>query len=208
MGLIKAASGALGGSLADQWKDFFTVPQSLPQTAAVCTAVLRGTNAGRGSDTKSSQAIITNGSKIIVPEGYGLLTFQDGQITSLTTDPGGYIWDSDDLNSQSIFVEGGVMSPIVKQSWERFKFGGRPGSQQLALFVNLKELPNNKFGTQSAIYWDDSYLNAQVGATTRGTYTVKVVDPILFARNVLAASFLQNGEVFDFTDQLNDFGLQ
>ena len=208
MGLIKAASGALGGSLADQWKDFFTVPQSLPQTAAVFTAVLRGTNAGRGSDTKSSQAIITNGSKIIVPEGYGLLTFQDGQITSLTTDPGGYIWDSDDLNSKSIFVEGGVMSPIVKQSWERFKFGGRPGSQQLALFVNLKELPNNKFGTQSAIYWDDSYLNAQVGATTRGTYTVKVVDPILFVRNVLASSFLQNGEVFDFTDPQNEFGLQ
>lgn len=40
----------------------------------------------------------------------------------------------------------------------KFKFGGQPGSQQLAFYVNLKEIPNNKFGTQSEIYWDDAFL--------------------------------------------------
>ena len=34
MGLIQAAIGALGGTLADQWKDFYTVPEGLPPTAA------------------------------------------------------------------------------------------------------------------------------------------------------------------------------
>jgi membrane protease subunit (stomatin/prohibitin family) len=96
----------------------------------------------------------------------------------------------------------------VKQSWQRFKFGGRTATQQLGLFVNLKELPNNKFGTQSPIYWDDSYLNAQVGATTRGTYTIKIVDPIKFFRSLLPASYLQNGEVFDFTSQGNEVATQ
>ena len=200
MGLIQAAVGSMGGMLADQWKDFYTVPDGLPATAALFAAVPRGTNAGRGSNTKGSSNIITNGSKIVVPEGYGLLLFQDGAITGFAAEPGGYEWNSNDLNSQSIFTGGGFVDTLVKQSWERFKFGGQPGSQQAAFFVSLKELPNNRFGTQSDIYWDDRYLNAQVGAITRGSYTLKIVDPILFVKRFVPAAYLQAGQVFDFTD--------
>ena len=105
-----------------------------------------------------------------------------------------------DLQSQSLFSGGGVFDSLLRQSWERFKFGGQPGSQQAAFFVSLKELPNNRFGTQSEIYWDDGYLNAQVGAITRGTYTLQVADPIRFVKNFVPASYLQTGQVFDFTD--------
>ena len=208
MGLIRAATGAIGGTLADQWKDFHTVPQGVPQTAAFFPAVRRGTNAGRGSNIRASEAIITNGSRIVVPEGYGLLTFQDGQLTSLVAEPGAYTWNSEDPASESLFAGDGFVSPLVKQSWQRFKFGGRPSAQQVALFVSLKELPNNRFGTQSVIYWDDSYLKAQVGATARGTYTLKIVDPLLFVRNLLPASYLQNGETFDFTQPDNEVANQ
>lgn len=200
MGLIQAAVGAIGGTLADQWKDFYTVPDGLPPTAALFAAVPRGTNAGRGANTKGSSNIITNGSRIVVPEGYGLLLFQDGAITGFASEPGAYEWTSDDLNSQSIFTGGGLMDALVRQSWERFKFGGQPGAQQAAYFVSLKELPDNRFGTQSEIYWDDGYLNAQVGAITRGSYTLKIVDPILFVKNFVPAAYLQPGQVFDFTD--------
>ncbi len=203
MGLIQAAVGAVGGMLADQWKDFYTVPAGLPSTAALFAAVPQGTNAGRGSNTKGSSNIITNGSKIIVPEGYGLLLMQDGAITGLAAEPGGYEWRSDDLNSKSIFAGDGFVSPLILQSWERFKFGGQPGSQQAAFFVSLKELPDNRFGTQSEIYWDDAFLNTQVGAVTRGSYTLKIVDPILFVKNFVPASYLQTGKVFDFTDMDN-----
>lgn len=200
MGLIQAAVGSIGGMLADQWKDFYTVPEGLPATAALFAAVPRGTNAGRGANTKGSSNIITNGSKIVVPEGYGLLLFQDGAITGFAAEPGGYEWSSNDLQSKSIFTGGGFVESMVKQSWERFKFGGQPGSQQSAFFVSLKELPDNRFGTQSDIYWDDRYLNAQVGAITRGSYTLKIVDPILFVKRFVPAKYLQAGQVFDFTD--------
>lgn len=200
MGLIQAAVGSIGGMLADQWKDFYTVPEGLPATAALFAAVPRGTNAGRGSNTKGSSNIITNGSKIVVPEGYGLLLFQDGAITAFVAEPGGYEWNSNDIQSQSIFTGGGIMDALVRQSWERFKFGGQPGSQQSAFFVSLKELPDNRFGTQSDIYWDDRYLNAQVGAITRGSYTLKIIDPILFVKRFVPAAYLQPGKVFDFTD--------
>lgn len=203
MGLIRAAAGAIGGTLADQWKDFLTVPANIEPTAALFPAVRVGTDGGRGSDTKSSQAILTNGSKIVVPEGYGLLLFQEGELTAFTDEAGGYTWDSDAVYSQSVFAGDGMSRSLVEQSWERFKFGGRPGAQQLALFVSLKELPNNKFGTQSEIYWDDAYFNTQVGAVTHGTYSVNIVDPIMFSKNFVPATYLQARDVFDFTDRTN-----
>jgi len=203
MGLIRAAIDAIGGTLADQWKDYLTVPANIGATAALCPAVPVGANVGRGANTSGSKAILTNGSRIVVPEGYGLLLFQEGALTAFVDVPGAYIWDSDDLNSQSIFAGNNWSTSLVGQSWDRFKFGGRPGSQQLALFVSLKELANNKFGTQSAIYWDDDYLKTQVGALAHGTYSLTIVDPILFAKEFVPAAYLQGQEVFDFTDKTN-----
>ena len=52
MGFIQAFKGAVGGMLADQWKDFLTIPNGLPQTAALFPAVPQGTDAGRGSNTR------------------------------------------------------------------------------------------------------------------------------------------------------------
>ncbi len=208
MGLIRAAIGAIDGTLADQWKDFLTVPVGIGPTAALFPAVPVGASEGRGSNTKGSQAILTNGSKIVVPEGYGLLLFQDGALTAFVDTPGAYIWDSDEQNSQSIFAGGKWATSLVSQSWERFKFGGRPGAQQIALFVSLKELPNNKFGTQSVIYWDDAYLNAQVGALAHGTYSMIIADPILFAKQFIPAVYLQGQDFFDFTDKSNPSATQ
>lgn len=209
MGFIKAFTGALGGTFADHWKDYYVPESNIPATAAICQAVPNGTNAGRGSNTKGSENIITNGSKIVVPEGMALITMQDGAITGMIAEPGGFEFKSDDPNSQSIFSGGGLLSATIGQSWERFKFGGIPATQQTAFYVNLKEIPNNKFGTQSEIYWDDAYLNAQVGAITRGTYTLRIVDPILFVKNFVPAKYLLPGApVFDFADMGNDAGEQ
>ncbi len=209
MGFIKAFSGALGGAFVDQWKDFYGPRQDVPGTAALFQAVPHGTNANRGENYKGSENIITNGSKIIVPEGTALITIQDGQITGLVAEPGGFEFRSDDPNSKSMFSGDGILSSTLGQSWERFKFGGQPGAEQLVFYINLKEIPNNKFGTQSEIYWDDAYLNAQVGAITRGTYTLKIVDPLLFVKNFVPQKYLQpNAPVFDFADMDNDAGAQ
>ena len=208
MGFIKAFAGAIGGTFADQWKDFIVPMSGVPATAGIYPAVPQGTNAGRGANTKGSNNIISNGSKIVVPEGVALITVQEGAITGCITEPGGFIFSSDDPNAKSIFSGDGIVSSLITQSWERFKFGGQPCSQQTAFYVNLKEIPNNRFGTQAEIYWDDAYLNAQVGAVTRGTYSLKIVDPILFIKNFVPATYLSDGEVFDFADMDNDAGVQ
>jgi membrane protease subunit (stomatin/prohibitin family) len=205
MGFIKAFAGAITGTLADQWKDYYVPRSDVSQTAAIFEAVPNGTNNGRGSNTKGNNNVISNGTKIVVPEGTALITMQDGMVTGLIAEPGGYTFKSDDINSQSLFAGDGFVSSLIKSSWEKFKFGGIPASEQLAFYVNLKEIPNNRFGTQSEIYWDDAFLKTQVGAITRGTYTLKITDPILFVKNFVPASFLRpDAKMFDFQDEDNE----
>ncbi len=208
MGFIKAFAGALGGTFADQWKDFIEPMNNVTASTAIYKAVSHGRNSGRGSNTKGSDNIITNGSKIVVPEGTALITMQDGAITGCITEPGGFVFSSEDRNSESFF-SGSSLGATLKNSWERFKFGGIPGSQQTAFYVNLKEIPGNRFGTPSEIYWDDAYLNAQVGALTRGTYTLRIIDPLLFVKNFVPVNYLRpESNSFDFNDIDNTAGTQ
>lgn len=202
MGFIQAFAGAIGGSFADQWKDFYTVPQGVSATAGVVPAMQQQQNRDRGSNVRGSANIITNGSTIVVPEGFGLVTFENGALTGFIAQAGGYTFTSTDINAQSFFSGGGLVEAVIKQSWERFKYGGQPGSQQAAFFINLKEIPDNKFGTQAEIYWDDAYLQTQVGAITRGSYTLKITDPIIFIREFVPVEFIAAGtqRPFDFAD--------
>jgi len=209
MGFIRAFTGSISGTFADQWKDFLQPRGDVTATSAIFEAVANGTNAGRGANTRGSANIITNGSRFIVPEGTALITLQEGAITGFISEPGGYTYTSDDQNSKSFFAGDGILSSTLKTSWERFKFGGIPGSQQIAFYINLREIPNNRFGTQSEIYWDDAYLGTQVGAMTRGTYTLKIIDPILFVKQFVPVKYLQPGApLFDFADMDNDAGTQ
>jgi hypothetical protein len=205
MGLIQAFRGSLGGTLADQWKDFYMPIPGVSATAAVYPGIQIALNNNRGANYKGNVNIITNGSKILVPDGTALVTIQDGTITNIVTEPGGYEYTTNDPNSKSIFTGDGIIDSIVKTSWEKFKFGGIPASNQLIFYVNLKEIPNNRFGTQSEIYWDDSYLGTQVGAITRGTYTLKIIDPILFIKNFVPVQYLMSGaKIFDLNDMDNE----
>ena len=205
MGFIRAFAGAIGGTFADQWLEFISPKPGIPATAAIIEGVANGQNAGRGANRKGSENVISNGSRIVVPEGMALITMQDGAITGFIAEPGGYTYQTDDQNSKSMFAGDGIVSSTIQTSWERFKFGGIPATQQTVFYVNLREIPNNRFGTQSEIYWDDAFFGTQVGAVTRGTYTLKIVDPILFVKQFVPAKYLApNAPIFDFADMDND----
>lgn len=209
MGFIRAFSGALGGSLADQWLDYYTVPNDVADTAGLFAAVRCSNNNGRGSNTKASSGIISDGSLIVVPDGFALVTVENGALTGLISEPGGYRWSSNDPQSLSVFTGSSTADAVVRQSWERFKLGGIPGSSQLALFVNKKEIAGCKFGTQSPVYWDDTYLNTQAGVTARGTYALKIDDPIKFIKTFVPARYYSPNPVpFDFQDFENDAASQ
>lgn len=205
MGFIKAFTGALSGAFADQWRDYYLPQSGVSATAAVFPAVPNSSNAGIGENYKGSSNIITNGSKIYVPEGVALITLENGQITGFIAESGGYEFRSNDPSSRSMLAGDGILSSTIGQSWERFKFGGQPSVQQLAFYVNLKEIPNNKFGTQNEIAFYDNFLGTQVSLMTRGTYSLRIMDPILFVKQFVPVKYLQPGApAFDFADMDND----
>ena len=132
---------------------------------------------------------------------------QDGAITGFIAEAGGYEFKSDDVNSKSMFAGDGIFASTLKESWERFKFGGQPGAQQTAFYINLKDIVGNKFGTQTPIYWQDEFLATKAGGSARGTYSLKIVDPLLFIKNFVPTQYLQPGaNVFDFADMDNPAG--
>ena len=205
MGFIKAFTGALSGTFADQWKDYLMPRTGVNETAVIFQAVPQAQNNGVGENTKGFNNIISNGSKIVVPEGTALITLQDGAITGFIAEPGGYEYRSNDPNSQSIFAGDGILSPLIKSSWEKVKFGGQPGSQQLAFYINLKEIAGNKFGTPETVYWDDSFLETRAGGIARGSYSIKIVDPLLFVKQYVPMKYLQSGApTYDFADMDNE----
>ena len=117
MGFIRAFTGALSQTFADQWKDYYLPQSGISSTTAVFRAVPKGTNNGVGQNTKGAENIITNGSKIVVPEGTALITVQDGQITGCIVEAGGYEFRSDDPNSQSLFAGDGLIASTLKETW-------------------------------------------------------------------------------------------
>lgn len=204
MGFIKAFTGALSGTFADQWKDYYK-PGTVSSTTAFFPAVPQGQNNGIGENTKGSDNIITNGSKILVPTGTALITMQDGAITGCITEPGGYVYSSTDPNSKSLFSGDGIIASTLGQSWERFKFGGQPGSEQLAFYVNMQEITGNTFGTPTPISWDDAFLQTQVSASVRGTYAIQIKDPMLFVQQFLPVEYkIAGAKTFDFLDDTNE----
>ena len=84
MGLIKAATDSLGGTLADQWLDLITAGY-FDEHTVVAPGVLKSTNNGRGSNLLGSQGVISNGSKIFVPENTVAYIFSQGGIETVVS---------------------------------------------------------------------------------------------------------------------------
>ena len=79
MGLIKAAAGAAGGTLADQWKEFFTC-EALEADVLVAKGEKRRSSQGRSSNTTAEDNIISNGSLIAVADGQCMIIVDQGKI--------------------------------------------------------------------------------------------------------------------------------
>ena len=77
MGLIKAAAGAIGGTLADQWKDYFYC-----DAIDVDVLVVKGQKrvSGRSSNSRGEDNVISNGSGIAVADGQCMMIVEQGKV--------------------------------------------------------------------------------------------------------------------------------
>lgn len=186
MGLIKAAIGAVGGTFADQWKEYFYCDAIDKDTLVVKGQKRVGS---RSSNTKGSDNIISNGSVIAVADGQCMIIVEQGKVVEVCAEPGEFKFDSS--TEPSIFA-GNLGKSILdsfKTMGRRIGFGGDTGKDQRVYYFNTKEIPDNKFGTANPVPFK-VVINEQLGFKLsvdlrfNGIYSYKIVDPILFYTNV------------------------
>lgn len=185
MGLIKAGMGALGGTLADQWKEFFYC-DALDKEVLVVKGQKR--TGGRSSNTKGNDNIISNGSGIAVADGQCMIIVEQGKIVEVCAEPGEFTYDTS--TEPSIFS--GNLGESIKDTFrtigKRFALGGDTGKDQRVYYFNIKEIMDNKFGTPNPVPFRvvDSKIGLDVDVSIRcsGVYSYTIADPLLFYSKV------------------------
>ena len=185
MGLIKAGLGALGGVLADQWKEFFYC-----EAMDKDTLVMKGQKriSSRSSNTKGNDNIISNGSGIAVADGQCMIIVEQGKIVEVCAEPGEFTWNSS--TEPSIFC--GNLSEGIKETFKlvgkRFTYGGDTGKDQRIYYFNTKEIMDNKFGTSNPFMFrvvnNKLNMDRTVSVRCNGVYSYKITDPLLFYKEV------------------------
>lgn len=180
MGIIKAAAGAIGGSLADQWLEVIE-PENIGDTTVLTRGVKVRKDDRRSSNTKGTADTISNGSVIHVYPNQFMLLVDGGKIVDFTAEEGYYTVDNSSLPS----LFSGSFGDALKESFGRFKFGGVTPTAQTVYYVNLQEIKGIKFGTPNPLNYFDNFYNAELFLRTHGTYSIKITDPLLFYREAI-----------------------
>ncbi len=185
MGLIKAVVGAVGGTLADTWKEYITC-DSIPVDVLVVKGQTKGDK--RSSNTKGSENVITNGSGIVVADGQCMIIVDQGRVVEICAEPGQYTYD---MSTQPSLFSGSLGKSIIntfKEMGSRIAHGGGAAADQRVYYFNTKELVDNKFGTPTPVPFRvvDNNIGLDIDITVRcnGVFSYKIADPILFYTNV------------------------
>ncbi len=185
MGLIKAALGAAGGVLADQWKEYFYCDAL---DADVLAVKGEKRTSSRSSNRKGTDNVITSGSVIAVADGQCMMIVEQGKVVELCADPGEFVFDAS--TEPSLFA--GELSQSILDTFasigKRFQFGGQAPQDQRVYYFNTKELTGNKYGTPSPVPFRvvDQNVGLDVDISIRcfGEYSYHISNPMLFYTNV------------------------
>lgn len=185
MGLIKAITGAAGGILGDQWKEYFYC-DALDADTLVAKGRKRVDR--RSSNTKGVDNIISNGSVIAVADGQCMIIVDQGKVAELCAEPGEFVYDT----STEPTIMTGDLSDTIYEVFEnigkRFTFGGEAPKDQRIYYINTKEIIGNKYGTPGPVPFRvvDRNIGLDVDISIRcfGEYSYRITNPILFYTNV------------------------
>ena len=185
MGLIQAITGAAGGVLADQWKDYFYCDSIDADTLVVKG---RKRTSKRSSNTKGSDNIISSGSVITVADGQCMIIVDQGKVAELCAEPGEFVYDAS--TEPSIFAGnlGDSIGEVFASIGKRFTFGGEAPKDQRVYYFNTKEIMGNKYGTPGPVPFRvvdrNIGLDADISIRCFGEYSYRITNPILFYTNV------------------------
>ena len=195
MGIIKAATSSLGGTLADQWLEVIE-PEDMSDQTVMTKGVMVRKDDKRGSNRKGTSDVITDGSVVHVYPNMMMLLVDGGKIIDYTAEEGYYTVKND--TAPSMF--NGGLKEAVQEAFFRFKFGGVTPQKQEVYYMNLQEIKGIKFGTATPLQYFDNFYNAELFLRTHGTYSIRITDPILFYANAIPKNQTQV-EISDINEQ-------
>ncbi|MEA5059424.1 MAG: virion core protein [Clostridia bacterium] len=180
MGIIKAVIGAVGGGLADQWLEVLEA-NDMGQNTVFTSGIAVRKDDKRGSNTKATEATISDGSIIHVYDNQFMLLVDGGKVVDYTAEPGYYKVQNSSMPS----MFNGQLGDTLKETFSRIKYGGVPSSKQKAFFINLQEIKGIKFGTRNPINYFDTFYNSELFLRAHGTYSIKITDPLKFYQEAI-----------------------
>ncbi len=181
MGLIKAALSSANSTFKDEWLEFVTC-EDIGNNVLMTRGKITRSGKNRGSEN-----VLSNGSRIVVPEGFAMMIVDQGKVTEFSAEAGEFIYDS---GSEPSLFYGKLNTSIkesIKQFGRRFKFGGEIPKDTRVYYVNLREITGNKFGTAQPVPFDDpKYQSIEI--RYYGMYSLKVSDPIVLIQNLIGVN--------------------
>ncbi|MBO6356797.1 virion core protein [Enterococcus casseliflavus] len=180
MGIIKAATSAIGGGLADQWLEVIE-PDNMSDSTVMTKGVKVRRNDKRGSNRKGTEDVITDGSVIHVYPNMMMLLVDGGRIIDYTAEEGYYTVK----NELAPSMLNGSLKDAISETFDRFKFGGVTPQKQQVFYINLQEIKGIRFGTSSPLNYFDNFYNTELFLRAHGNYSLRITDPILFYTNAI-----------------------
>lgn len=171
MGIVKALTTAVSGSLADQWLEVIEAGSMGDQTVFTSGVRIR-----RGSNTKGTDNTVSDGSVIHVYPNQFMLLVDGGKIIDYTAEAGYFTVKNSSLPS----LFNGQFGEALNETFDRVRFGGRTPTSQQVFFINMQEIKGIKFGTPNPINYFDQFYNAELFLRAHGTYSIKITDPLKF----------------------------
>lgn len=185
MGLIKAVTGAVGGVVADQWREYFYC-DSLDADVLVTKGHKK--TKGRAANNNGEENIISNGSVVAVNEGQCMIIVDQGKVVEFCAEAGEFTYDA---SSEPSLLYGNLGENIKKTFstiGKRFTFAGDTAKDQRVYFFNTKEIMGNKYGTANPVPFrvvdENIGLDIDISIRCNGEYSYKITDPLLFYTNV------------------------
>ena len=179
MGFIRAALSAGLNSFNDsKFKEAVVLPDHVSSDVMAIKGQLL-TKDPDGSSRQSNQhtGLLTDGSVVIVPQGYVAVLVNNGTFLGDVLEAGSHEWRAGD--NAWLLEKGGI-----KGTWENFKnrfsFGGQVVTRQEIIFIRMQPIAGNKFGTQNAVEYFSERYQQLLNIRFYGLFDIKISDPVLF----------------------------
>ena len=179
MGFIRAALSAGLNSFNDsKFKEAVVLPDQVSaDVMAIKGQLLTKDPDGGSRQSNQNTGLLTDGSVVIVPQGYVAVLVNNGTFLGDVLEAGSHEWRAGD--NAWLLEKGGI-----KGTWENFKnrfsFGGQVITRQEIIFIRMQPIAGNKFGTQNAVEYFSERYQQLLNIRFYGLFDIKISDPVLF----------------------------